>query len=70
MRFVLPAGYSFNMDGSSIYLTMAVIFIAQATNTHLGVWQEVMVIAVCLITSKGAAGVTGGEPPETYPSGV
>jgi aerobic C4-dicarboxylate transport protein len=59
VRLVLPAGYSFNMDGSCIYLTMAVIFIAQATNTHLTFWQELTVILVCLITSKGAAGVVG-----------
>ena len=59
VRLVLPAGYSFNMDGSCIYLTMAVIFIAQATNTHLTMWQELTVILVCLITSKGAAGVVG-----------
>jgi aerobic C4-dicarboxylate transport protein len=59
VRLVLPAGYSFNMDGSCIYLTMAAIFIAQATNTHLTMWQELTVIVVCLITSKGAAGVVG-----------
>ena len=59
VRLVLPAGYSFNMDGSCIYLTMAAIFIAQATNSHLTLWQELMVIIVCLITSKGAAGVVG-----------
>ena len=59
VRLVLPAGYSFNMDGSCIYLTMAAIFIAQATNTHLSVWQELTVILVCLLTSKGAAGVVG-----------
>jgi aerobic C4-dicarboxylate transport protein len=59
VRLVLPAGYSFNMDGSCIYLTMAAIFIAQATNTHLTFWQELTVILVCLITSKGAAGVVG-----------
>ena len=60
VRLVLPAGYSFNMDGSCIYLTMAAIFIAQATNSALTLWQELTVILVCLITSKGAAGVTGG----------
>ncbi len=60
VRLVLPAGYSFNMDGSCIYLTMAAIFIAQATNAHLTSWQELTVILICLITSKGAAGVTGG----------
>ncbi|MSU57974.1 MAG: C4-dicarboxylate transporter DctA [Pedosphaera sp.] len=59
VRLVLPAGYSFNMDGSCIYLTMAAIFIAQATNTHLTIWQELSVIIICLVTSKGAAGVVG-----------
>jgi len=59
VRLVLPAGYSFNMDGSCIYLTMAAIFIAQATNSHLTIWQELSVILICLITSKGAAGVVG-----------
>ncbi len=59
VRLVLPAGYSFNMDGSCIYLTMAVIFIAQAINLHLTLWQEISVVLVCLITSKGAAGVVG-----------
>ena len=59
VRLVLPAGYSFNMDGSCIYLTMAAIFIAQATNTHLTLWQEMAVILICLVTSKGAAGVVG-----------
>jgi len=59
VRLVLPAGYSFNMDGSCIYLTMSAIFIAQATNTHLTLWQELSVVLICLITSKGAAGVVG-----------
>jgi aerobic C4-dicarboxylate transport protein len=59
VRLVLPAGYSFNMDGSCIYLTMAAIFLAQATNTHLTIWEELKVILICLITSKGAAGVVG-----------
>ncbi|MDE1173089.1 MAG: dicarboxylate/amino acid:cation symporter [Parvibaculaceae bacterium] len=56
---VVPTGYSFNLDGTSIYLTMAAIFIAQATNTPLTIWQEVSILAVLLLTSKGAAGVTG-----------
>jgi aerobic C4-dicarboxylate transport protein len=59
VRLVLPGGYSFNLDGSSIYLTMGALFIAQATNTHLSVGQEFTLLAICLITSKGAAGVTG-----------
>ena len=56
---VVPTGYSFNLDGTSIYLTMAAIFIAQATNTPLTMIQQVGVLAVLLLTSKGAAGVTG-----------
>lgn len=60
VRLVVPGGYSFNLDGSSIYLTMGAMFIAQATNTHLTFTQELTLLVVCLITSKGAAGVTGG----------
>ncbi len=56
---VLPAGYSFNLDGTSIYLTMAAIFVAQATNTPLTLWQEITILGVLIFTSKGAAGVTG-----------
>jgi aerobic C4-dicarboxylate transport protein len=56
---VLPAGYSFNLDGTCIYLTMAAMFVAQATNTHLTLAQELGILAVLLVTSKGAAGVTG-----------
>ncbi|MFL5054787.1 MAG: cation:dicarboxylate symporter family transporter, partial [Microvirga sp.] len=56
---VVPAGYSFNLDGTCIYLTMAAIFLAQATNTDLTIWQELGIIAILLLTSKGAAGVTG-----------
>jgi aerobic C4-dicarboxylate transport protein len=56
---VIPTGYSFNLDGTCIYLTMAAIFLAQATNTPLTVWQELGIIGVLLLTSKGAAGVTG-----------
>ena len=56
---VLPAGYAFNADGTSIYLTMAAIFIAQATNTHLSIWDQLLVLAVLLFTSKGSAGVVG-----------
>jgi aerobic C4-dicarboxylate transport protein len=56
---VLPAGYSFNLDGTCIYLTMAAIFVAQATNTDLTLLQELGILAVLLVTSKGAAGVTG-----------
>ena len=56
---VLPAGYTFNADGSSIYLTMGAIFIAQATNTPLTLGEQLVVLAVCLFTSKGSAGVAG-----------
>jgi aerobic C4-dicarboxylate transport protein len=56
---VIPAGYSFNLDGTSIYLTMATMFIAQATNTPLSLLQQLTLLAVLLLTSKGAAGVTG-----------
>jgi aerobic C4-dicarboxylate transport protein len=56
---VIPAGYSFNLDGTSIYLTMAAIFIAQATNTRLDLRHQLTLLAVLLLTSKGAAGVTG-----------
>jgi aerobic C4-dicarboxylate transport protein len=56
---VVPAGYSFNLDGTSIYLTMATVFIAQASNTPMDIWQQLSILAVLLITSKGAAGVTG-----------
>ena len=56
---VIPAGYSFNLDGTSIYLTMAAVFIAQATNSKMTLWQQVTLLAVLLLTSKGAAGVTG-----------
>ena len=56
---VIPTGYSFNLDGTCIYLTMAAIFLAQATNTDLTLWQQLGIIGVLLLTSKGAAGVTG-----------
>ena len=56
---VIPTGYSFNLDGTSIYLTMAAIFIAQATNTQLDFSHQVTLLLVLLISSKGAAGVTG-----------
>ena len=56
---VIPTGYSFNLDGTSIYLTMAAVFIAQATNTDMTLGQQITLLAVLLLTSKGAAGVTG-----------
>jgi aerobic C4-dicarboxylate transport protein len=56
---VIPTGYSFNLDGTSIYLTMAAVFIAQATNTPMTLMQEITLLAVLLLTSKGAAGISG-----------
>jgi aerobic C4-dicarboxylate transport protein len=56
---VIPTGYSFNLDGTSIYLTMAAVFIAQATNTQMTLTQQLTLLGVLLLTSKGAAGVTG-----------
>ena len=56
---VVPTGYSFNLDGTAIYLTMAAVFIAQATNTDLDLRHQIVLLAVLLLTSKGAAGVTG-----------
>ncbi|TAH21168.1 MAG: glutamate/aspartate:proton symporter GltP [Cytophagales bacterium] len=56
---VVPAGYSFNLDGTTIYLSMAVIFLAQVFNVHLDIAQILTIIGILMITSKGAAGVTG-----------
>ena len=56
---VIPTGYSFNLDGTSIYLTMAAVFIAQATDTPMTLLQQISLLVVLLLTSKGAAGVTG-----------
>jgi aerobic C4-dicarboxylate transport protein len=56
---VIPTGYSFNLDGTSIYLTMAAVFIAQATNTPMTLTEQITLLLVLLLTSKGAAGVTG-----------
>ena len=56
---VIPTGYSFNLDGTSIYLTMAAVFIAQATDTPMSLTQQLTLLAVLLLTSKGAAGITG-----------
>ncbi len=56
---VIPTGYSFNLDGTSIYLTMAAVFIAQATNTHMDITHQITLLLVLLLSSKGAAGVTG-----------
>ena len=56
---VIPAGYSFNLDGTNIYMTMAAVFLAQATNTPMDLKQQLALLAVAMITSKGASGVTG-----------
>ena len=56
---VIPAGYSFNLDGTNIYLTMASIFVAQALNIDLTLRQELTLLGVAMLTSKGASGVTG-----------
>ena len=56
---VIPTGYSFNLDGTCLYLVTATVFLAQATNTHLSVAQQFGIVAVLLLTSKGAAGVAG-----------
>jgi Na+/H+-dicarboxylate symporter len=57
---VMPGGFSFNMDGTAIYMTMAVLFLAHAFNVELSLWHQLTVLFVMLFTSKGAAGVTGG----------
>jgi aerobic C4-dicarboxylate transport protein len=57
---VIPMGYSFNLDGTSIYLTLVTLFIAEATNTPVSTAQELEILLVLLLTSKGAAAVTGG----------
>ena len=56
---VIPTGYSFNLDGTNIYMTLATLFLAQATNTHLDGWQLATILGVAMLTSKGASGVTG-----------
>jgi aerobic C4-dicarboxylate transport protein len=56
---VVPTGYSFNLDGTNIYMTLATLFLAQATNTHLTIWQELGILVIAMVTSKGASGVTG-----------
>jgi aerobic C4-dicarboxylate transport protein len=56
---VIPAGYSFNLDGTSIYLTIAALFVAQATNTHLTLGQQLFILLILMLNSKGAAAVTG-----------
>jgi Na+/H+-dicarboxylate symporter len=56
---VMPAGYTFNADGTAIYLSMGALFIAQATNVHLGLGEQITILAVLMLTSKGSAGVAG-----------
>jgi aerobic C4-dicarboxylate transport protein len=56
---VIPTGYSFNLDGTNIYMTLATLFLAQATNTPLTIGQELTILGIAILTSKGASGVTG-----------
>ncbi|MES2902134.1 MAG: cation:dicarboxylase symporter family transporter, partial [Pseudomonadota bacterium] len=56
---VVPTGYSFNLDGTNIYMTMAALFVAQATNTDLTLAQQLTILGVAMLTSKGASGITG-----------
>ena len=56
---VIPTGYSFNLDGTNIYMTLAALFIAQATDTHLGYGDQILLLLVAMLSSKGAAGITG-----------
>ncbi len=56
---VVPTGYSFNLDGTNIYMAMAAIFLAQATNNHLSLYQQLSLLVIAMITSKGASGITG-----------
>lgn len=56
---VIPAGYSFNLDGTNIYMTVAAVFLAQATNTHLDLGRQISLLVVAMLSSKGATGVTG-----------
>ena len=56
---MIPAGYSFNLDGTNIYMTMAAIFLAQATNTPLDLHHQISLLIVAMLSSKGASGVTG-----------
>jgi len=57
--FVIPTGYSFNLDGTNIYMTMAAVFLAQATGTHLSLGEQLTLLSVAMLSSKGATGVTG-----------
>ena len=57
---VVPTGYSFNLDGTNVYMTLAALFLAQATNVHLSLESQLILLGVAMLSSKGAAGVTGG----------
>ena len=56
---VVPTGYSFNLDGTNIYMTLAALFIAQACNVHISLEEQILLLLVAMVSSKGAAGVTG-----------
>jgi aerobic C4-dicarboxylate transport protein len=58
---IVPTGYTFNTDGTSIYMTMAALFVAQATNTELSLLQQLAIFGVAMLTSKGASGVQGAS---------
>ncbi len=58
---IVPTGFTFNTDGTSLYMTMAALFVAQATNTHLTLVQELTILSVAVLTSKGASGVQGAS---------
>ena len=58
---VVPTGYTFNTDGSALYMTLAALFVAQATNTHLTLLQQMTIFSVAVLTSKGASGVQGAS---------
>jgi aerobic C4-dicarboxylate transport protein len=58
---VVPTGFTFNTDGTALYMTMAALFVSQATNTHLTLTQQLTILAVALLTSKGASGVQGAS---------
>jgi|SRR5208282_2650241 len=58
---VVPTGFTFNTDGTSHYMTMAALFVAQATNTHLSLMQQLTILSVAVLTSKGASGVQGAS---------
>ncbi|MEI9925143.1 MAG: cation:dicarboxylase symporter family transporter [Bradyrhizobium sp.] len=64
---VMPGGFSFNMDGTAIYMTTAVLFLANAFNVHLSIWHQLSVLFVMLFTSKGAAGSPGAASLRSRP---